>query len=65
MAEWREFDAAHYLDSEEMIQEYLAACEELHDETLMRVAIADAARARMALQAAHAASKKESALSVG
>lgn len=41
-----EFDAAHYLDSEAAITQYLAAVAEDHDPALLAAALRDVARAR-------------------
>lgn len=52
MVKVSKFDVVDYLDSEEMIEEYLKAVQEEEDPDLLRSALADVAKARAAAQLA-------------
>lgn len=54
------FDAVEYLDSEEMIEEYLTATKECGNPDVLRSALVDAEKARAALFAQKAAPESES-----
>ena len=49
MVKVSKFDVVDYLDSEEMIEEYLKAVEEEGNPDLLRAALSNAAKARAAL----------------
>ena len=51
MVKVSKFDAADYLDSEEMIAEYLMAAQEDENPDMLRAALSDVAKARAALLA--------------
>lgn len=53
MVKTRDFDVAHYLDSEEMVAEYLNQALASGDTDLLLAAISDVAKARGMAQVAH------------
>jgi len=60
MVKVSKFDVLDYLDSEEMIEEYLKAVQEEEDPDLLRSALADVAKARTALLAKTSGLESES-----
>lgn len=51
MVKVSKFDAVDYLDSEEMIEEFLTAAKECGNPDVLHAAIADVAKARVTLRA--------------
>ena len=60
MVKVSKFDVVDYLDSEEMIEEYLTAAKECGNSDVLRAALADAEKARAALLAKESAPESES-----
>ena len=60
MVKVSKFDVVDYLDSEEMIEEYLKAVQEEKDPELLRAALSDVVKARAAAQLAKDNSAQQS-----